>query len=172
MKPSHESPTETIVISGKKEPIQQILLNDSNFSGSEFRNGYAERVSFQMVALPKLSFQCADLHGARFNDINFSGTRINDANLSDLEICNAQLGGAYIHNIGLPPEGHPAYEEGKSQRPLRFENCDLNGSTLSDCRLDGVSVRGCSMKDMTIDGIPVEQLLAAYRQARGGSGIE
>src|ERR1700750_3344782 len=61
-----------------------------------------------------------------FNDISAKNVKIINANLSDLEIEGAQLGGAYIHNIGMPPEGHPMYNPAAKQRPLKFENCDLN----------------------------------------------
>ncbi len=117
--------------------------------------------------MPDSSFQCGDLRGLRFTDVNLSGTRINDANLSDLEIDGAQLGGAYIHNIGLPPVDHPGYVEGEQQRPLRFENCDLHGSSITDCTLDGVNITGCSMEGMTIDGIPVLKLIEAYNRLNG-----
>jgi uncharacterized protein YjbI with pentapeptide repeats len=55
------------------------------------------------------------------NDIAATNVKISDANLSDLEIEGAQLGGAYIHNIGMPPKGHPFYDENAKQRPLKFE---------------------------------------------------
>jgi hypothetical protein len=42
---------------------------------------------------------------ASFNDADLSSRKITNANLSDLEIEGAQPGGAYIHHIGMPPEG-------------------------------------------------------------------
>ncbi|WP_079909859.1 pentapeptide repeat-containing protein [Paenibacillus sp. 32352] len=161
--------SEQFEIKDKGARNQQILLSQSTFSGSEFVNARGEKVSFRNVSMPETSFRCSDLRNLRFTDINLSGTRISDANLSDLEIDGAQLGGAYIHNIGLPPAGHPAYVEGAKQRPLRFENCDLNGSSISDCTLDGVSISDCSMEGMTINGIPVLKLLEAYHKLNGTS---
>jgi len=55
-------------------------------------------------------FVTAMLQQCLFQDVMMAGTRIADANLSDLEIDGAQLGGAYIHNIGMPPKGHPMYD--------------------------------------------------------------
>lgn len=159
--------SEQIEIKDKTESIQQIRLQHSNFSGSEFLNAHGSKVSFRNISMPDSSFHCGDLRKLQFTDVNLSGARIHDANLSDLEIDGAQLGGAYIHNIGLPPAGHPAYVEGEKQRPLRFENCDLHGSTLSDCCLNGVSIEHCSMEGMTIDGIPVHKLLEAYNKLNG-----
>ncbi|WP_282941058.1 pentapeptide repeat-containing protein [Paenibacillus sp. RC67] len=156
--------SEQIEIKDKAELIQQIRLHQSNFSGSEFINGRGEQVSFRNISMPDSSFQCGDLRKLSFTDVNLTGARINDANLSDLEIDGAQLGGAYIHNIGLPPEGHPAYKEGEKQRPLRFENCDLHGSSITDCNLFGVNITCCSMEGMTIDGIPVLKLIEAYHK--------
>ena len=95
-------------------------------------------------------------------DVSATGLKITDANLSDLEIENAQLGGAYIHNIGMPPEGHPAYNADAKHRPLKFENCDLNGSTITDCNLSNVNITDCNLNGMRINGILVVDLLKVY----------
>jgi uncharacterized protein YjbI with pentapeptide repeats len=47
------------------------------------------------------------MNNANIEDVCATGVKIMDANLSDLEIEGAQLGGAYIHNIGMPPEVTP-----------------------------------------------------------------
>ena len=82
----------------------------------------------------------AMIDNSNFEDISATGMKIMNANLSDLEIEGAQLGGAHIHNIGMPPKGHPAFDPNAKQRPLKFENCDLNGSTINNCNLDRKSV--------------------------------
>ena len=102
------------------------------------------------------------MNNATIHDVCATGIKITDANLSDLEIEGAQLGGAYIHNIGMPPEGHPNYDPATKQRPLKFENCDLNGSTITDCNLSNVNITDCNLSGMTINGILVEDLLKAY----------
>jgi len=106
-------------------------------------------------------------------DVNASKMKIVNANLSDLEIEGAQLGGAFIHNIGLPPKDHPMYVEGARMRPVKFEDCNLSQttihdcnlsqSTIHDCNLSGVEISDCNLTGMTIDGIPVQDLLAAYK---------
>ena len=113
---------------------------------------------------------------SHFEDVNMTGTKIMNANLSDLEIEGAQLGGAYIHNIGMPPKDHPMYVEGARMRPVKFDDCDLSQSTIrncnlsgveiSDCNLSGVTLKDCNLTGMTINGIPVEQLLTSFN-ARG-----
>lgn len=99
------------------------------------------------------------INNAYIEDVSATGVTIVDANLSDLEIKYAQLGGAYIHDIGMPPKGHPAYDPAAKQRPLKFENCDLNGSTISNCDLSNVNIRDCNLAGMRINGILVEELL-------------
>jgi len=99
------------------------------------------------------------INNAHIQDVSATGLKIVDANLSDLEIEGAQLGGAYIHNIGMPPEGHPAYDPSAKQRPLKFENCDFNGSTITDCDLTNVNISDCNLKGMKINGVLVEELL-------------
>lgn len=106
----------------------------------------------------------AMLNGSSFNDVSMTNVKIVDANLSDLEIEYAQLGGAYIHNIGMPPKGHPMYNPDIKQRPLRFEDCDLNNSTITNCNLSGVAINDCNLNGMTINGIAVEDLLNGYEK--------
>jgi len=108
-------------------------------------------------------FETFCMDDSTMTDVSAKRLKITDANLSDIEIQYAQLGGAYIHDIGLPPEGHPAYQPDAKQRPLKFDNCDLNGSVITDCNLSGVSVRDCNLTGMTINGILVEDLLKAYK---------
>lgn len=106
----------------------------------------------------------AMIDGSHFEDVSAKNIKITDANLNDLEIEGAQLGGAYIHNIGMPPKGHPFYDPDIKQRPLKFEDCDLHGSTITDCNLAEVSIDNCNLKGMTINGILVEELLKRYQK--------
>src|ERR1700744_3351039 len=85
----------------------------------------------------------AMVNGSQFKDVAMMNIKITDANLSNLEIEGAQLGGAYIHNIGMPPKGHPLDDEKTRQRPLRFEDWDLQNSTITNCDLSGVVVTDC-----------------------------
>jgi uncharacterized protein YjbI with pentapeptide repeats len=107
-------------------------------------------------------FVCGSLQRLYFEDINMSNTKIINANLSDLEIEGAQLGGAYIHNIGLPPEGHPFYDPHAKQRPLRFEDCNLSNSSITNCDLSNLTISHCNLSGMKINGILVESLLKAF----------
>ena len=108
------------------------------------------------------TFLTVNLDRAYFDDVSLTGATIRNANLSDLEINGAQLGGAYFHRIGLPPEGHPQYDSSAKQRPLRFDDCDLSGSTVTNCNLEGVELTNCLLRGMKINGILVEELLAFY----------
>jgi len=120
-----------------------------------------------------LNVKWSNINGSKFRefcmdnstivDVSAKNVKISDANLSDLEIEGAQLGGAYIHNIGMPPEGHPAFDPAAKQRPLKFENCDLNSSVITDCNLSGVAISDCNLAGMTINGILVENLLKVYK---------
>jgi hypothetical protein len=101
----------------------------------------------------------AMLNNSDFNDVAMANVKIVNANLSDLEIEGAQLGGAYIHNIGMPPKDHPMYDPEAPQRPLRFEDCDLNNSTFTNCDLSGVELTDCNIKGLKINGIAIEDLI-------------
>jgi uncharacterized protein YjbI with pentapeptide repeats len=108
----------------------------------------------------KITMSC--INGLQMNDVSATNVKISDANLSDLEINGAQMGGAYIHSIGMPPEGHMYYDPNAEQRPLKFEDCDLQGSTITDCNLSEVAISDCNLSGMTIDGILLEDLLKVY----------
>jgi uncharacterized protein YjbI with pentapeptide repeats len=103
------------------------------------------------------------LDGSYFDDVSAKNIKIVNANLSDLEIEGAQLGGAFIYNVGMPPKGHPFYDVNAKQRPLKFEDCELSGSTIINCNLAGVSINDCNLTGMKINGIPVDDLLKAYK---------
>ncbi|MES2328405.1 MAG: pentapeptide repeat-containing protein [Bacteroidota bacterium] len=124
-----------------KNAKKQLNVTESVIDGSKFTKGSLQHLYFE--------------------DINMSGTKIINANLSDLEIEGAQLGGAYIHNIGMPPEGHFMYDANAKQRSLRFEDCDLNNSSITNCNLNGVTISDCNLEGMKINGILVEELLKA-----------
>lgn len=100
-----------------------------------------------------------------FEDVSLVGTRITNANLSNLEIDGAQMGGAYIHNIGIPKEGDLHYNSETAGQPIRFENCELRGSQISNCDLSDVEIVDCELKGMKINGIPVEDLLKNYQSS-------
>ena len=108
-------------------------------------------------------FENGMLEPLYFNDVNMSGTRIINANLSDLEIENAQMGGAWIHNIGTPPEGHPLHNPAVQQRPVRFDDCNFSNSTIHNCNLGSVAITDCETIGMTINSILVDDLLKQYR---------
>ncbi|WP_051591145.1 pentapeptide repeat-containing protein [Bacillus sp. UNC438CL73TsuS30] len=109
-------------------------------------------------------FEHSDLSGLKMNDVNLTGMEIIDANLSDIVIDGAQIGGAYLKNIGMPPEGHPLYDDCKNiiQRPVRFENCDFNHSKITNCNLANVEINECNIAGMKINGILIEDLLKRY----------
>jgi len=108
-------------------------------------------------------FEMICMDRSYFKDVSARHVKITDANLSDLEIEGAQLGGAFIHNIGMPPKGHPMYNPEAKQRPLKFGNCDLNNSTITNCNLTRVIIDDCNLNGMKINGILVEELLKKYK---------
>jgi len=124
--------------------------------------------------LSKSRIFMAMLKDCHFENVTLAGTKIMDADLSDLEIEGAQIGGSYIHNIGMPPKGHPMYDPAAKMRPVKFEdcalagssfqNCNMSGVTATDCNLSGVALTDCNITGMTIEGIPVEEMLKAYRK--------
>lgn len=114
------------------------LAENANMSGSRFHD--------------------VNLSGAEFDDINMSKVCFRNVNLSDISVCGVQMGGAEFKHVGLPP-GTPG-----KQRPLRFEECDLNGSTFKECSLTDVDIIDCDISGMKIHGISVQDMLDSYHQ--------
>ena len=109
-----------------------------------------------------LKVKRAMIDDSSFEDIIAKNIKITDANLSDLEIEGAQIGGAFIHNIGMPPKGHPFYDPDARQRPIRFEDCDLRNTTITNSNLENLVIDGCDVEGMKINGILLDDLLKAY----------
>jgi uncharacterized protein YjbI with pentapeptide repeats len=133
---------DTIVL--KKDEHQVLQASECCIDGSQFTN--------------LMGMQCV------FNDVNMTGMKIINANLSDMEIEGAQMGGAYIHNVGMPPKGHPQYNATAQMRPILFEDCMLTGTEFRDCNLSSVVIKDCTIKGMTIDGIDVEEAIEAFKK--------
>jgi uncharacterized protein YjbI with pentapeptide repeats len=105
-------------------------------------------------------FEDVCLGDAEFDNVSLVRAKLHNINLSDITVTAAQIGGATFKYIGLPMGS-----KGK-QRPLRFEEADLNGTTISKSDLSGVKIEDCNIQGMTIDGIPVADLIATYKQTR------
>src|ERR1700744_2889519 len=111
-----------------------------------------------------LQIEKAMIDNSTFCDISAKNIKITDANLSNLEIEGAQIGGAFIHNIGMPPKGHPMYDPNARQRAVRFEKCDLRDSTITNCNLENLVIDDCNVEGVKINGISLEELLKAYQK--------
>ncbi|SDE32750.1 Uncharacterized protein YjbI, contains pentapeptide repeats [Mucilaginibacter pineti] len=168
--------------------IQDLKIHDADLTGLEISNARLGGAYFHNIGMPPkghpaykegaqqrpLRFEDCNLQGTTITNCNLSNVaitnvniqdlKIHDADLTGLEISNARLGGAYIHNIGMPPKGHPAYKEGAQQRPLRFEDCNLQGTTITDCNLSNVAITDSNTTGMTINGILLADLLSAYNK--------
>ena len=108
--------------------------------------------------MSKSRFHDVNLAGSEFDDICMSNVKFHNINFSDISVTAVQMGGAFFKHVGLPPGTK------ERQRPVRFEECDLNGSTLKECDLTNVDIVDCDISGMKIDGIPVQDMLRAYRQ--------
>ncbi len=125
---------------------KQLVINDVCMDGSTFTNVCGKALLF--------------------DDVNLTGTKIKNANLSDLEIKGAQLGGALFQHIGLPSKEAPHHDPDARQRPIRFDCCDLNNSSITRCDLSGVEIKDCMLEGMKINGVEVTELLKAYESFR------
>lgn len=91
-------------------------------------------------------FEDVCLGDAEFDNVSLANAKFHNINMSNIEVTCIQWGGASFKNIGLPPT--PEYKD-KTQRPLSFENCDINGSTFRNCNLRNVKISGCNLEGMS-----------------------
>ena len=73
------------------------------------------------------------------------------------------MGGACIRNISIPKEGDHHYNPNTAGQPVKFENCELRGSQISNCDFSNVEILDCEIKGMKINGILVEELFKNYQ---------
>ena len=103
-------------------------------------------------------FHDVNLAQSEFDDVNMTKVRFHNINMSDIDVSAVQMGGARFKHIGLPPGS------AQKQRPLSFEEADLNWTTISKCDLSDVKIENCKMEGMTINGFLVTELITAYEQ--------
>lgn len=114
----------------------------------------------QHAKLTGSRFEDVCLGDAEFDNVSLVRAKLHNINLSDITVTAAQIGGATFKHIGLPPGS-----VGK-QRPLKFEEADLNGTTILNCDLSGMKIEKCNTQGMTIDGVLVTDLIAAFKQQK------
>jgi uncharacterized protein YjbI with pentapeptide repeats len=103
-------------------------------------------------------FHNVNLADAEFDDVNMSKVTFHNINMSDISVSAVQMGGAKFKHIGLPPGSK------EKQRPMTFEEADLNGTRISKCDLSGVKIENCNIEGMKIDGVLVSDLIAAFKK--------
>lgn len=81
-----------------------------------------------------------------------------------MEISGAQFVGAYIHDIGLSPEGHPGFKPNQRQRPIKFNDCTLHDSSFNNCALSNVEIPDCNISGMKVNGILIEDSLKVFEE--------
>ena len=121
-----------------------------------------KQIVAEEAMLQNSTFKMLCLNNSIFNDVAMVDVKITNANMSNVEIEGAQLGGAHLHNIGMPPKGHPEYDPTARQAPLKFDNCDFNGSSITNCDLSNITISDCNIAGMKINGIEVAGLLKNY----------
>jgi uncharacterized protein YjbI with pentapeptide repeats len=104
-------------------------------------------------------FEDVCLGEAEFDNVSLVNAIFHNINMSDIKVSCIQWGGASFKDIGLPPIPEC---QGQKQRPLSFENCDINGSTFDKCDMQNVKIKECNLEGMTINGIPVKELIRVY----------
>jgi len=105
-------------------------------------------------------FEDVCLGDAEFDNVSLVRAKLHNINLSDITVTAVQIGGSTFKCIVLPPGS-----TGK-QRPLRFEEADLNGTTLLNCDMSDVKIEKCNIHGMTIDSTLVTDMIEALNHKK------
>lgn len=103
-------------------------------------------------------FYRVNLTDVEFENVNMRRASFHDIYMSNISIRGVQMGGATFKHIGLPSGSRGM------QRPMHFEEAELNDSVFIRCNLSGVAIQQCQVEGMKIDGIAVNDPLDAYHQ--------
>ena len=128
----------------------QHIANHADISKSQFLDVNMAEVKFDDVNLSK----------SHFNNINMSKVVFHGINMSDIEISFAELSGAKFKHISAPTNSK------QKQRPISFEDVDLNSSKYYKCDLSNSTIDSCNIEGMKINGIAVSDMLKAYREKK------
>jgi len=136
-----------VYVINQREPKQKIVVMNSNISGSEFNDCFADGLVFKDISLPNVTIQYADLKNCNFQDMNMRNGKISDANLKGLEIDGANISELKIRHAGT--------KEG----PITIEHVSMPNSKILDSDLTNVEISNCNIKGLKINGILIEELL-------------
>lgn len=136
-----------VYVMNQREPRQKIVVMNSNISGSEFNDCFADQLEFKDVSMPNVKIQYADLKNCFFNDLNMRNGKISDANLSGLEINGVNISELKIRNAGA------------IDGPVTFENIKIPNSKILDSDLSHVDISNCKIDGLRINGVLIEELI-------------
>ncbi len=120
-------------------------IRDMSIAGSHF---YQTDISGS-------TFENIDMSSTRYTGVNMTGVSLNEIDLSHIIVTNARMGGVRFQRIIRKTR------DGK-EKSLKFDDCEMTGSTMSECNLKDVKLVDCDVTGMKINGIPLQDMLDAY----------
>ncbi|MCM3628666.1 pentapeptide repeat-containing protein [Paenibacillus glycanilyticus] len=146
-------------------------LQNADISGAKWQEVRAEELNMDNVSIARTSINNVNMNAMKLNDVNMSEIQISDANMSGLRIKLANfshanvehvyLFGTEFKNIVLPREDQPQYQPDGQYRPIRFDDCNLSRTQLTNCDLSNVDINNCDITGLRINGILISDLLKA-----------
>ncbi|MFC9446748.1 GNAT family N-acetyltransferase [Bacillus cereus] len=119
----------------------QVNLKNSAFVSSNIMN-----MNMSNCNVSQSKFRNINLRRSSYADLNFSGSKFN----------LVTLGGVQFKNTSL----------GDEKEPILFDNCDLEGSSISNSNLKNIEIENCDITGMEINGISIKNLLDLYNQVK------
>ncbi|XID92867.1 GyrI-like domain-containing protein [Paenibacillaceae bacterium WGS1546] len=126
--------------------------------------------NIRMVSLKGAELRGIDLRNASLEHVNFVNSRWRHIYFSNVHVDSAQLGGTVFENIRRPEAEASRFDEEAGTagwvnvEPVTFRDSDLSAAIFDNCDLNGVDIRDCRIEGMRINGIPVKELLENYNR--------
>lgn len=140
----------------KSEDMKNRQYENCNLANTEYYQVNLKNSSIVGSNVMNMNMSNCNVSQSKFRNINFRGSSYADLNLSGSKFNLVTLDGVQFKNTNL----------GDEKEPISFDTCDLEGSTISNSKLQNLKIENCDITGMKINGIPIENLLELYNQVK------
>ncbi|UVI29192.1 pentapeptide repeat-containing protein [Paenibacillus spongiae] len=153
--------------------LEDAEIFDSCLNGMRIHHGGMANLTLQHLDLDGLSIGFSQMNGAvihdlgghtipiRFSENDLKGSTIDRCDLAGAEITDCNLSGVTIKGSTLKDSW---LLQPETYEPLCMEDVRLQDSVFQNCDLSGLKIQECKVDGMSINGIPVALLLEAYER--------
>lgn len=144
---------ESVVIN---KDMKNNQYENCNLANTEYYQVNLKNSAFVSSNIMNMNMSNCNVSQSKFRNINFRRSSYADLNFSGSKFNLVTLGGVQFKNTSL----------GDEKEPILFDNCDLEGSSISNSNLKNIEIENCDITGMKINGISIKNLLDLYNQVK------